>query len=201
MNVKNAETVKNRDRIILDKYLPRSKRVRMCLLWAYDMAAVWICACLALGLRFDLDFNSIPASYVHALWKYGLLQMAVVTLLFYGGRLYAIMWGSAGTREMLEVVLICIIAALAQPAGILISGQRMPRSYYLLWFILMTGAAICGRISFQVLQRTVNRMNRAWEKRHHASGNGGRRRPGRDPHYPGNEGQPENPWIPGVYRG
>lgn len=74
------------------------------------------------------------------------------------------MWGSAGTREMLEVVLICIIAALAQPAGILISGQRMPRSYYLLWFILMTGAAICGRISFQVLQRTVNRMNRAWEK-------------------------------------
>ena len=89
MNVKNAETVKNRDRIILDKYLPRSKRVRMCLLWAYDMAAVWICACLALGLRFDLDFNSIPASYVHALWKYGLLQMAVVTLLFYGGRLYA----------------------------------------------------------------------------------------------------------------
>ena len=90
--------------------------------------------------------------------------MAVVTLLFYGGRLYAIMWGSAGTREMLEVVLICIIAALAQPAGILISGQRMPRSYYLLWFILMTGAAICGRISFQVLQRTVNRMNRAWEK-------------------------------------
>ena len=162
--MKNAETVKNRDRIILDKYLPRSKRVRMCLLWAYDMAAVWICACLALGLRFDLDFNSIPASYVHALWKYGLLQMAVVTLLFYGGRLYAIMWGSAGTREMLEVVLICIIAALAQPAGILISGQRMPRSYYLLWFILMTGAAICGRISFQVLQRTVNRMNRAWEK-------------------------------------
>ena len=162
--MKTAETVKNRDRIILDKYLPRSKRVRMCLLWAYDMAAVWICACLALGLRFDLDFNSIPASYVHALWKYGLLQMAVVTLLFYGGRLYAIMWGSAGTREMLEVVLICIIAALAQPAGILISGQRMPRSYYLLWFILMTGAAICGRISFQVLQRTVNRMNRAWEK-------------------------------------
>ncbi len=164
MNVKNAETVNNRDRIILDKYLPRSKRVRMCLLWAYDMAAVWSCACLALGLRFDLNFSSIPASYVYALWKYGLLQMAVVTLLFYGGRLYAIMWGSAGTREMLEVVLICIIAALAQPAGILISGQRMPRSYYLLWFILMTGAAICGRISFQVLQRTVNRMNRAWKK-------------------------------------
>lgn len=159
--MKNA---KNRDRIVLDKYLPRSKRVRMCLLWAYDMAAVWICACLALGLRFDLDFYSIPPAYVDALWIYGLLQMAVVTLVFYGGRLYAIMWGSAGTREMLEVVLICIIAALAQPAGILISGQWMPRSYYLLWFILMTGAAICGRISFQVLQRTVNRMNRAWKK-------------------------------------
>ena len=157
----------------MDKYLPRSKRVRMCLLWAYDMAAVWSCACLALGLRFDLNFSSIPASYVYALWKYGLLQMAVVTLLFYGGRLYAIMWGSAGTREMLEVVLICIIAALAQPAGILISGQRMPRSYYLLWFILMTGAAICGRISFQVLQRTVEQNEPRPGKRRHAPDNGG----------------------------
>ena len=156
--------VKNRDRIILDKYLPRSKRVRMCLLWVYDMAAVWMSACLALGLRFDLDFQSIPVAYAQALWKYGLLQMAVVTLVFYAGRLYAIMWGAAGIREILEVVLTCFIAALAQSAGILLSGERMPRSYYVLWFVLMAGAAICGRTSLQVVQKIINRMNRVLDK-------------------------------------
>jgi FlaA1/EpsC-like NDP-sugar epimerase len=156
--------LKNRDKIILEKYLPRSKRVRMFFLWVYDMAAVWICAGLALGLRFDLNVQSIPAAYVQALWKYGILQMAVVTLAFCAGRLYAIMWGAAGIREMLEVALVCLIAALAQFAGLLLSGERMPRSYYVLWFVLMTGAAICGRISFQVIQKTINRINRAREK-------------------------------------
>lgn len=156
--------MKNRDKIILEKYLPRSKRVRMFFLWVYDMAAVWICAGLALGLRFDLNVQSIPAAYVQALWKYGILQMAVVTLAFCAGRLYAIMWGAAGIREMLEVALVCLIAALAQFAGLLLSGERMPRSYYVLWFVLMTGAAICGRISFQVIQKTINRINRAREK-------------------------------------
>ena len=136
----------------------------MFFLWVYDMAAVWICAGLALGLRFDLNVQSIPAAYVQALWKYGILQMAVVTLAFCAGRLYAIMWGAAGIREMLEVALVCLIAALAQFAGLLLSGERMPRSYYVLWFVLMTGAAICGRISFQVIQKTINRINRAREK-------------------------------------
>ena len=192
---------KNRDRIILDKYLPRSKRVRMCLLWAYDMAAVWICACLALGLRFDLNFSSIPASYVYALWKYGLLQMAVVTLLFYGGRLYAIMWGSAGTREMLEVVLICIIAALAQPRRYI--DIRAADAQKLLSPVVYPDDR-CSHMRPHQLSGTSEDCEQnepRLEKRHHAPDNGGRRRPGRNPYYPGNEGQPENPWIPGMYRG
>ena len=55
----------------------------------YDMAMVWICACLALGLRFDLSLSSVPIEYAREVWKYGLLQMAVVSLVFYAGHLYA----------------------------------------------------------------------------------------------------------------
>ena len=156
--------VKGKNKLVLEKYLPRSKTVRMRILWGYDMAMVWICACLALGLRFDLSLSSVPIEYAREVWKYGLLQMAVVSLVFYAGHLYAIMWGVSGIREMMQVLLACLVAALAQSVGILLLDARMPRSYYMLWFVLMAGAAISGRVSFQVLQKITDRINRFLEK-------------------------------------
>ena len=156
--------VKGKNKLVLEKYLPRSKTVRMRILWSYDMAMVWICACLALGLRFDLSLSSVPIEYAREVWKYGLLQMAVVSLVFYAGHLYAIMWGVSGIREMMQVLLACLVAALAQSVGILLLDARMPRSYYMLWFVLMAGAAISGRVSFQVLQKITDRINRFLEK-------------------------------------
>jgi len=153
-----------KNKLVLEKCLPHSKRVRIGVLWAYDMAMVWICACLALGLRFDLNLSAVPIQYARELWKYGFLQMAVVSLVFYGGHLYAIMWGTAGIREMVLVGLSCLSAALVQPVGILLFDARMPRSYYVLWFVLMTAASMWGRSSFQVMQRIVNRLNRAMDK-------------------------------------
>ena len=153
-----------KNKLVLEKYLPRSKKVRMRILWGYDMAMVWICACLALGLRFDLSLSSVPIEYAREVWKYGLLQMAVVSLVFYAGHLYAIMWGVSGIREMMQVLLACLAAALAQSVGILLFDARMPRSYYVLWFVLMAGSAMIGRVSFQVLQKITDRINRFLEK-------------------------------------
>lgn len=156
--------MKGKNKLVLEKYLPRSKKVRMRILWGYDMAMVWICACLALGLRFDLSLSSVPIEYAREVWKYGLLQMAVVSLVFYAGHLYAIMWGVSGIREMMQVLLACLAAALAQSVGILLFDARMPRSYYVLWFVLMAGSAMIGRVSFQVLQKITDRINRFLEK-------------------------------------
>lgn len=156
--------LKGNNRFVLEKYRPCSRQVRMWILWGYDMAMVWICAYLALGLRFDLNLSSIPARYAGEVWKYCLLQMAVVSAVFYAGRLYAIMWGAAGIREMTVAAMACLAASLFQSAGILLFGVQMPRSYYVLWFVLMTAAAMCGRTSYQVVQRIINRLNRANEK-------------------------------------
>lgn len=156
--------VKNKDKIRLEEYIPHSKKVRMGILWIYDMAMVWICALLSLVIRFDFDISAIPAEYMGALWKYGLMQTGVVTFVFYISHLYTILWGAAGIREMLEVSLSCMAAAIAQPLLMVFLEDRMPRSYFVLWFILMTIAAVCGRISYQVVQRILNRLIRIKEK-------------------------------------
>ena len=90
--------------------------------------------------------------------------MVMVSLVFYAGHLYAIMWGVSGVREMMQVLLACLVAALAQSVGILLFDARMPRSYYVLWFVLMAGAAMSGRVSFQILQKITERINRFLEK-------------------------------------
>ena len=115
--------------------------------------------------------------------------MAVVSLVFYGGHLYAIMWGTAGIREMVLVGLSCLSAALVQPVGILLFDARMPRSYYVLWFVLMTAASMWGRSSFQVMQRIVNRLNRGDGPGRASPCHDHWRRKGRDPYCPGDEGQ------------
>lgn len=117
--------VKGKNKLVLEKYLPRSKTVRMRILWSYDMAMVWICAYLALGLRFDLSLSSVPIEYAREVWKYGLLQMVMVSLVFYAGHLYAIMWGVSGVREMMQVMLACLVAALAQSVGILFAKELL----------------------------------------------------------------------------
>ena len=156
--------VKNKDKIRLEEYIPHSKKVRMGILWIYDMAMVWLCSLLSLVIRFDFDISAIPAEYMGALWKYGLMQTGVVTFVFYISHLYTILWGAAGIREMLEVSLSCMAAAIAQPLAMTFLGERMPRSYFVLWLILMTIAAVCGRISYQVVQRILNRLIRIKEK-------------------------------------
>ena len=65
---------------------------------------------------------------------------------------------------MMQVLLACLVAALAQSVGILLFDARMPRSYYVLWFVLMAGSAMIGRVSFQVLQKITDRINRFLEK-------------------------------------
>ena len=50
---------------------------------------------------------------------------------------------------MVLVGLSCLSAALVQPVGILLFDARMPRSYYVLWFVLMTAASMWGAAVFR----------------------------------------------------
>ena len=48
---------------LLEKYLPRDKRVRMGILMAADVLALCLASFLGLFVRFDLNISRIPPEY------------------------------------------------------------------------------------------------------------------------------------------
>ena len=51
---------------VMEKYLPKSKRVRMLVLMAIDVCAVCLASFFGLFIRFDMNVKSIPAEYTQA---------------------------------------------------------------------------------------------------------------------------------------
>ena len=65
---------------VMEKYLPKSKRVRMLVLMAIDVCAVCLASFFGLFIRFDMNVKSIPAEYTQAAEHY--LPLYVIGTLF-----------------------------------------------------------------------------------------------------------------------
>ena len=68
---------------ILQKYLPKDKRIRMLILMAADAAAVWAASFLGLFVRFDMNISRIPAEYSQATAAYFPYYLLITLLIFF----------------------------------------------------------------------------------------------------------------------
>lgn len=80
----------------MEKYLPKSKRVRMLVLMAIDVCAVCLASFFGLFIRFDMNVKSIPAEYTQAAEHYLPLYVIGTLFVFLLFKLYATMWSAAG---------------------------------------------------------------------------------------------------------
>ena len=143
----------------LDRHLPRNKWVRSLLFFIYDMAASVLCAYLALWIRFDCSAALIPGIYLEALGASLLTIAAVTAFVFAAGRMYSTMWGAAGIREICQITGCCLMAAGIQYLLALGMGSvPLPRSFYLLWFLLMAAFIGLSRMSYRLLRTAFGRM-------------------------------------------
>lgn len=150
---------------ILERFLPKSKKVRMLCLLVYDICAVQLCSILALWVRFDMMFLQIPPEYLKKLKVHTAVFTMVVVLVFCIFRMYSNMWGSAGVLELYSIALACMTSAGFQWFSMEFFKLQMPRSYYVLWFffmILLTGAS---RMSYRLLSALNSRIYQKQNKK------------------------------------
>ena len=129
---------------------------RIIALLIIDVMSIIVASFLAIYIRFDFAFSQIPREY---LLKYEHLipyNILVTLVLFALWRLYKSVWRYASATELLNIVFATTCAAGGQLVLSLLMGERMPRSYYVLyWFLLF--CMTCGiRFSYRIL-RIVNR--------------------------------------------
>ena len=143
----------------VERYIPRSKWGRSALFLLFDVLMTVLCGFLALWVRFDLSAAAIPQQYMDAFWTLCLFNIAITMFVFCVARMYSTMWGGAGVREIAQVTAACLITAAVQMAAAAALKISLPRSYYLLWFIFMTGMIGFSRMSYRIARAVFGRMS------------------------------------------
>ena len=136
---------------VLQKYLPQNKRVRMLILMGADVLMICFAAFLGLFVRFDMNIGKIPRGYFLAVSDYLPVFAAVTLIIFFLFRMYSTMWSVAGIREVMYIVGACGLACLMQIAGMVLLQFRVPRSYFLICFVALSGGEILIRLSYRIL--------------------------------------------------
>lgn len=129
------------------------------LLLVYDLIAVNLSYFLALWLRFDCQFSSIPTNYYKAFLYFIPAYSVICPLVFSRLRLYNSIWRYASYSELMRVIVATVITTVLHAVGITLLLERMPISYYIIGagfqFMLVLGIRFSYR--FVLLER--NRSN------------------------------------------
>ena len=136
---------------LLEKYLPRDKRVRMGILMAADVFALCLASFLGLFVRFDLNISKIPPEYARAALEFLPYYILASLVIFFLARMYSTMWSVAGVREALHVVAACGLASLVQIAGMMLLQLSVPRSFFLVSFAALCAEELGIRLSYRVV--------------------------------------------------
>ncbi len=115
-----------------------TKRSRMLLMALCDIFACLISCFVALWVRFDFSIDNIPEKYGYNAMIYAPIYVIGVLVVFAYLKLYSYMWSKASIREMMVVIFACFCTTLLQMAGMYFLKLHMPRSYYVICFIVLT---------------------------------------------------------------
>ena len=127
----------------------KEQAVLLCVL---DLISILGSYFAALLLRFDFKFSEIAPEYING-FLYTILPWAAVTLiLFYACRLYHCIWSLAGTKEAVSIVKAYVFVLPAYIAIILLSGIHMPRSYYVMGYLINFCMTMGMRFSYRLLR-------------------------------------------------
>lgn len=120
-----------------------------------DIMSILIASFVALYIRFDFSFAAIPMEYFKKFEQILIPNIAVTLLFFALWKLYRSVWRYASANELLNIIFATSCAALAQIIYCYGFNQKMPRSYYILYWFILTVLTSCIRFGYRIL-RLIN---------------------------------------------
>ncbi|MBQ1545800.1 MAG: polysaccharide biosynthesis protein, partial [Clostridia bacterium] len=142
---------------MFERLMPKNKTARMMILLLVDIVLLALSSFVALWSRFDLSVSAIPEQYLHNALIYLPIYIVVSIIVFYLFRLYSYMWSVAGMREAASVIMATFFSMVFQICGMNLLNLRMPRSYYIICFFVISIFEAFFRFSFRI-HRSVRSM-------------------------------------------
>lgn len=150
---------------MFEKMMPRDKKIRMVVLLLVDICVIQFSSFMGLWMRFDMRLQSIPENYRMAAVKYAIPYTLITLVVFYVFRMYSSMWSVAGVREACHIVFACVLTSLCQIAGMTMLQLNVPRSYFAISFIILTGCEGLVRLSYRIYRSLFKRYGEVSESR------------------------------------
>ncbi len=122
------------------------------LLACYDAVAVAASYFLALWIRFDCVYSSIPENYLTPYIQYILIHVVINAAVSYVFKAYRAVWRFASYVELYRVVAASFVSSLLHALLITVLFQRMPASYYIWGFLLQTAMMVAIRFSYRLMR-------------------------------------------------
>ena len=117
--------------------------------------SIVVAAFTALYIRFDFSFNGIPSEYLQKFERI-IPYSIIITLVFFAiWKLYKSVWRYASATELLNIVFATTCASVGQIIICHLLNEKMPRSYYVLYWFLLFGMTCIIRFSYRIL-RLIN---------------------------------------------
>ena len=143
----------------VERVMPHSKVARAFVFGFLDIVACVVASFMGLWLRFDFSVSAIPEQYWRRALYFLPIYIVITIICFLANRLYKYMWSVAGLWEMFSIFFAVTFTTIFQVCGFHIIGWEMPRSFYLLTYLILMISVILNRYSYRIL--------RSWEANWH----------------------------------
>ena len=127
----------------------------------YDMIAVNFSYFMALLVRFDFRYSSIPTDYFAAWRSFAPIYTIIILVVFGCMHLYNSVWRFASFHELIKITVATVITGVLHIAGITIFWGRMPASYYLIGVMLQFFLTVGVRFSYRFVLLERNRREKS----------------------------------------
>lgn len=132
--------------------IPTNRIIALVLL---DVISTLIASFVSLYIRFDFSFEKIEMPYFTRL-EHILIPNVVFTLVFFViWKLYKSVWRYASTNELINILGATVSASFAQVIYCSFTGNKMPRSYPILFCFSLAGMTCMIRFGYRIL-RIIN---------------------------------------------
>lgn len=125
---------------------------RMVALLLLDIMSIIIASFASIYIRFEFSFKEIPVEYLIK-YEHILPYNIVLTIFFFFiWKLYKSVWRYASATELINIAFATTCAALGQFILCIILNEKMPRSYYVLYWFFLFGMTCIIRFSYRILR-------------------------------------------------
>lgn len=133
--------------------------IRRLFLVVLDILIINTSSFVALWIRFDFSIGNIDTRYISELLKYLPINTIITLGIFWGLRLYHSLWKFASVDELMNIIFATTVSEVVQYIGMKLMHIVMPRSYFPLHLIFMSGLVLCSRFAYRFLRRISNQYH------------------------------------------